>query len=210
MGKKITGILLYVLITFSVFAGGNSSGTDSITKQAAYKPRILVAYFSRADENYGVGFVKKGNTEIIAEMIAEETGADSFKIERATPYPSDYKKCTEEARLEQSKNARPELKNTLISLDDYDVIFLGMPVWWSDMPMPVYKFAEGLDWNGKTVYPFTTHAGSGLASIPRTLKNICNGATIADSFTISGTDAQNNQSKAKKAVLEWIKLKKNW
>ena len=169
-----------------------------------------MAYFSRADENYGVGVVKKGNTEIIAEMISEETGADIFKIERAAPYPADYKKCTEEARREQSKNARPELKNTLISLDDYDVIFLGMPVWWSDMPMPVYTFAEELDWNGKKVFPFTTHAGSGLSSIPRTLKNICNGATIADGFTISGADAQNNQSKAKKAVLEWIKLKKNW
>ena len=77
MTKKIIGILLHTLITFSIFAGGNSSGTGSITKQAAYKPRILVEYFSRADENYGVGVVKKGNTEIIAEMIAEETGADA-------------------------------------------------------------------------------------------------------------------------------------
>lgn len=102
-------------------------------------------------------------------MIAEETGADTFKIERATPYPADYDACTEEAQQEQRKNARPELKNTLDNLDDYDVVYLGMPVWWGDMPMPVYTFVEGLDWNGKTVYPFTTHAGSRLSSIPRHL-----------------------------------------
>ena len=167
--------------------------------------RILVAYFSRADDNYGVGVAEKGNTEIIAEMIAEETGADTFKIERATPYPADYDACTEEAQQEQRKNARPELKNTLDNLDDYDVVYLGMPVWWGDMPMPVYTFVEGLDWNGKTVYPFTTHAGSRLSSIPRTLGNICDGATIGDGFTIAGTDAQNAQDKAKEAVTEWLR-----
>ena len=138
-------------------------------------------------------------------MIAEETGADTFKIERATPYPADYDACTEEAQQEQRKNARPELKNTLDNLDDYDVVYLGMPVWWGDMPMPVYTFVEGLDWNGKTVYPFTTHAGSGLSSIPRTLGNICDGATIGDGFTIAGTDAQNAQDKAKEAVTEWLR-----
>lgn len=73
------------------------------------------------------------------------------------------------------------------------------------MPMPVYTFVEGLDWNGKTVYPFTTHAGSRLSSIPRTLGNICDGATIGDGFTIAGTDAQNAQDKAKEAVTEWLR-----
>ena len=189
---------------------GLTTGTNenpSETEQTSEKnnTHILVAYFSRADENYGVGVVEKGNTEIIAEMIAAETGADTFKIERATPYPADYDACTEEAQQEQRENARPKLKNILDNLNDYDVIYLGMPVWWGDMPMPVYTFVEGLDWNGKTVYPFTTHAGSGLSSIPRTLGNICNGATIADGFTISGTDAQNAQDKAKEAVIEWLR-----
>ena len=241
MSKKITGILLCMLMLITLAACGNSSGTahpaEQTTNQSEVSSqekessldtqtgitadseenhseteqtsetnntRILVAYFSRADENYGVGVVEKGNTEIIADMIAEETGADTFKIERAMPYPADYDACTEEAQQEQRKNARPELKNTLDNLDDYDVVYLGMPVWWGDMPMPVYTFVEGLDWNGKTVYPFTTHAGSGLSSIPRTLGNICDGATIGDGFTIAGTDAQNAQDKAKEAVTEWL------
>lgn len=246
MGKKIIGILLCMVMVFSLSACGNSSEMNNTARQTTDRTetfstqqgetenteeatltdtrddnqseteddsdtnntRILVAYFSRADENYGVGVVEKGNTEIIAEMIAEETGADTFKIERATPYPADYDACTEEAQHEQRENARPELKNTLDNLDDYDVIYLGMPVWWGDMPMPVYTFVEGIDWNGKTVYPFTTHAGSGLSSIPRTLENICNGATIGDGFTIAGTDAQNNQDKAKEAVNEWLQSNK--
>ena len=242
MSKKITGVLLCMLMGVTLAACGNSSGTDNPKGQTTDQSevssqekeslsdtqtgitadteenyseaeqtsetnntRILVAYFSRADDNYGVGVVEKGNTEIIAEMIAEETGADTFKIERATPYPADYDACTEEAQQEQRKNARPELKNTLDNLDDYDVVYLGMPVWWGDMPMPVYTFVEGLDWNGKTVYPFTTHAESRLSSIPRTLGNICDGATIGDGFTIAGTDAQNAQDKAKEAVTEWLR-----
>lgn len=96
-------------------------------------------------------------------MIAEETGADIFKIERANPYPTDYDECVDEAKKEQSDNARPELKNTLDNLDDYDAIYLGMPVWYGDMPMPVYTFIESLTWNGKTVYPFTSGQMNGLS-----------------------------------------------
>ena len=142
MSKKITGVLLCMLMGVTLAACGNSSGTDNPKGQTTDQSevssqekeslsdtqtgitadteenyseaeqtsetnntRILVAYFSRADDNYGVGVVEKGNTEIIAEMIAEETGADTFKIERATPYPADYDACTEEAQQEQRKNA---------------------------------------------------------------------------------------------------------
>ena len=242
MSKKITGILLCVLMVIALAACGNSSGTahpaaqpkdkSEVSSQQGYSSsnaqraqnkdmdnksnsetgqvsktnnaRILVAYFSRADENYGVGFVEKGNTEIIAEMIAEETGADTFKIERATPYPANYDECADVSKKEHRDNARPELKNALDNLDDYDVIYLGVPIWWGDMPMPVYTFVEGLDWQGKLIYPFTTHAGSGLSSVPRTLGRICDGALIGDGLAIAGTTAQNNQDKARKAVVEWI------
>lgn len=71
--------------------------------------------------------------------------------------------------------------------------------------MPVYTFVEGLVWDGKTIYPFINQEGSGLSSIPRTLRNICAGATIADGFTISGADAQNSYDKAKKVMVEWTK-----
>ena len=90
--------------------------------------KVLVAYFSRADENYGVGYIEKGNTAIIAEMIAEETGGELFHIERETPYPAVYDKCTEEAKQEQNDNARPALAEDK-DISEYDVIFLGFPIW---------------------------------------------------------------------------------
>ena len=108
--------------------GTNENYSETEQTSETNNTRIFVAYFSRADENYGVGVVEKGNTEIIAEMIAAETGADTFKIERATPYPADYDACTEEAQQEQRENARPKLKNILDNLNDYDVIYLGMVV----------------------------------------------------------------------------------
>lgn len=89
--------------------------------------KILVAYFSRAGENYGVGVIEKGNTAIIAEMIASQTGGDLFQIETVNPYPESYDECTEVAQQEQRDNARPELTGTVENFEDYDVVFLGYP-----------------------------------------------------------------------------------
>lgn len=166
--------------------------------------RILVAYFSRTDENYGVGYISRGNTAIVAEMIAGELGADLFRIERVAPYPENYNDCTDEAKKEQLANARPPLRRMLNNLNDYDVIYLGMPVWWGDMPMPVYTFVEGLDWNGKVVYPFTTHAGSRLGNIPASFQRECAGATVKDGLAISGYDAQNNQKEVRNIVQSYL------
>ena len=206
-GKEVLykSIVIGVLSLLMLSGCENGSGANKPQGDTQDKDsRILVAYFSRADENYSVGVIEKGNTEIIAEMIREEKDADLLKIERVEPYPAICRDCTREAESEKNSNARPRLKNTLESLNDYDVIYLGMPVWHSDMPMPVYTFIEGLDWNGKTVYPFVTHEGSGLASIPQTLRSILKGATVNDGLAIRGQDAQNNRDSAKKALLEWL------
>ena len=166
---------------------------------------ILIAYFSRADENYGVGMIEKGNTEIIAEMIADETGGELFHIERSTPYPADYDECTDEAKREQEENARPELASDLEGIESYDTIFLGFPIWWSDMPMAVYTFLESHDFSGKTIIPFCTHAGSGLSSTVSSIQTACPDATVLDGFSIQGSTAQNDQSNANEAVIEWLK-----
>lgn len=165
--------------------------------------KILIAYFSRADENYGVGVIEKGNTEIIAEMIAEETGGELFHIERDTPYPAEYEACTDEAKQEQSDHARPNLKAD-VDISDYDIIYLGYPTWWGDMPMPVYTFLEAHDWNGKTVIPFCTHAGSGLSNTETAIKDTCSGATVLDGLAVVGTTAQNNRDEAESSVTEWL------
>lgn len=166
---------------------------------------ILIAYFSRADENYGVGMIEKGNTEIIAEMIADETGGELFHIERSTPYPADYDECTDEAKREQEENARPELASNLENIENYDTIFLGYPIWWSDMPMAVYTFLESHDFAGKTIIPFCTHAGSGLSSTVSSIQAVCPDATVLDGFSIQGSTAQNERSNANEAVMEWLK-----
>ena len=123
----------------------NSIPNDFSDTDAERNSKVLVAFFSRADENYDVGYIEKGNTHIIADMIAEEVGADSFEIVRVTPYPEEYKACTDEAKEEQNANARPELAARVDNFGDYDTIFLGYPIWSGDMPMPVYTFLESYD-----------------------------------------------------------------
>ena len=166
--------------------------------------RVLIAYFSRAGENYGVGVIEKGNTEIVAEMIAEQTGGDLFHIETVTPYPEDYDACTAVARREQDENARPALAATVENIDDYDTVYLGYPIWYGDMPMAVYTFLESLDWSGKIIIPFSTHAGSGLSGTQAHIASACPGAELGSGFTIPGQTAQNNRETTRRAVLEWL------
>ena len=179
--------------------------SDAQTESTAESgKKVLVAFFSRTGENYGVGVIEKGNTHIIADMIAAEMDADTFEIARVTPYPEAYRDCTDEAQTEKAANACPELTATVDNFDDYDVIFLGYPIWWSDMPMPVYTFLESYDFSGKTVIPFCTHAGSGLSGAVQTLKNKLTGATLLDGLAIAGATAQNSQDEAKQSVLDWL------
>lgn len=123
----------------------------------------LVAFYSRADENYFGGtlrYIDKGNTQIAAEILQSLTGADMFRIEQLTPYSKDYNSCIEEARSDLRRNARPELKAMPESLDKYDTIYLGFPNYWGTMPMAVFTFLKRSDLKGKTIKPFCT-AGSG-------------------------------------------------
>ena len=165
--------------------------------------KILIAYFSRAGENYNVGLIEKGNTEIIAEIIAEQTGGDLFHIETVHPYPVEYDACTEAAQQELHDQARPELTASVNNFDDYDVIYLGYPIWWSDMPMAVYTFLESYDFTGKTIVPFDTNEGSGLASTVNSIRNTCVGANVLDGFAIRGSLAQNRQA-ATDEVVNWL------
>jgi flavodoxin len=118
------------------------------------KAIFLWHFFSQAGEQYGVGVVEKGNTQIVAEMIANETDADLFHIERKEAYPTTYNDLLSEAQDELKNSVRPELSATVDKWDDYDVVFIGYPIWWGDMPMPVYTFLESFDWTGKNSHSF--------------------------------------------------------
>lgn len=163
----------------------------------------LVAYYSRADENYFGGtkkYIEVGNTEKVAIMIADMTGADLYKIDQMHPYSDDYDTCIKEAKDDLRSNTRPELKNMLKSIDEYDEIYLGYPNYWGTMPMAVYTFLESFDWSGKKVYPFCTHEGSGLSSTESDIKKY---AEVMKSIAIRGSDVDTSQNKIK----EWVEKK---
>ncbi|MCA5578503.1 flavodoxin [Enterocloster clostridioformis] len=163
----------------------------------------LVVFYSRADENYFGGayrYIEVGNTEKAANMIAAATGAELFKIEQAEPYAADYDTCIEQAKKDLQAKARPELARTLGSLDGYDEIYLGYPNYWGDMPMAVYTFLEAFDWTGKTIHPFCTHEGSGLAGTERKIQQTCKGAKVEKGLAIHGSSVDG----AKAAVEKWV------
>ena len=169
----------------------------------AASAKNLVIIFSRADENYTVGYIEKGNTMILAEMIAKKTNSELFEVKPAKKYPADYDTCIDIAKREQNQNARPKILEDK-DISEYDTIFLGYPVWWGDIPMCLYTFIEGHDWNGKKIIPFCTHEGSGSGRTDRTLKNLMKGAEIQRAFAMAGHTAQNNRASAEKEIQKWL------
>ena len=136
------------------------------TQESMKKGKTLVVYFSKAGENYAVGNIKKGNTRIIAEMIAEETDGTLFQIEPVKDYPKDYTKCTEVAQQELDSNARPAVKGD-IDVENFDVVYIGYPIWYGEAPRIIYTFLDTYDCSGKTVIPFCTSSSSSIdGSIP--------------------------------------------
>lgn len=162
--------------------------------------KSIVIYFSRADENYEVGFIDKGNTEVVAEFIQDLTGAELFKVERKIPYAKDYSSCLIDAQREQQRDDRPELVKELSSIDEYEVVYVGAPVYWGGLPQPMLTQIEKLDWNGKIVRPFSTHEGSELGNIQKQLESICKGAEVLNGLAIRGALVHSSKDK----VENWI------
>lgn len=165
-------------------AGETAEATD-----AAGESRVLVAYFSWS-----------GNTEAMANLIAEQTGGTLFEIAPATPYTDDYDALLDVAQQEQAEDARPELAASVENWDSCDVIFVGYPDWWSDAPMVIYSFLESYDWTGKTLVPFCTSGGSGFGRSLDRLSDSAPGATILEGLHVSGSSAAGSGDQ----VAEWI------
>ena len=152
---------------------------------------ILLAYFSRPGENYYYGGRRDlavGNTQVLAEMIAELIDCDVFRIEAAEPYPEAYDATVARNVTEQDSDARPEIASPLPSIDGYDRILLGSPIWNVRPPMIMNTFVDGLDFAGKTVHPFVTYAVSGLGSTQRVYTEACVGAEIRPGLAIRGEE----------------------
>ena len=166
--------------------------------------KSLIVVYSRADENYNVGTITTGNTMKLAQIIAEKTGAEIFEVKPAKEYPADYDSCMDVAKKEQAANARPAILEDK-DISEYDTIYFGYPIWWGDIPMPLYTFVEAHDWSGKTVIPFCTHEGSGAGRTDRTLKAVMKGAKIARVTAVRGSAAQSGNAVAVKAVTDMLK-----
>lgn len=161
---------------------------DDINTEVPGNLKILVAYFS-----WG------GTTQRMAQQIQQATGAALFRIEPVVPYPTEYTPCTQVAREEKDSNARPAIKNSVSGWDDYDVVFIGCPVWWWTTPMIIHTFCESYNFKGKTVIPFCTYASTYR---DETLAEIVNSTPDAAHLQGLGlTSGQINQS----AINSWLK-----
>lgn len=227
MNKKI---IIGMIIGIIVIAGGvisfmiinqNKANTSTKTKEPeeqievggentkidASGKKSLVTYFSLPDSEEDDSTVtvdgeNLGNTQYVAMLIEEKTGADLYRIEAKNPYTTNHEKLVEQAQEEQNNNARPEIKSKITNFDEYDIIYVGYPIWWSDMPQILYTFFELYDFEGKTVIPFSTHGGSGLAGTVDTIKSKLSTATVEDNaFSLS----RNSMETAPKEVEAWLK-----
>ena len=185
--KILILFMVFVLLISSVYA---QSGT-------------LVAYFSLAGEQYEVGVIDKGNTEIVAELIASLTSADLFSIVPDTPYPETYRELLNTA-MEENEDNHPSILNAVENMDRYKTVFIGYPIWNGDMPWIVRDFLSSYDFSGKTIIPFCTHAGSRFGRSLSTLKALLPDSEILEGFAVRGSIAQQNESEAMDLVRDWL------
>ena len=180
------------------------------------KPSILIAYFTRADNISLAGNVDttthasvkpingeyKGDTEIIAEWIQHEIGGDLFSIQTVNPYSADYNESVDQGGIEKRKNVHPPLTTRVQNMADYDIVFLGYPMWWRDVPMAVYTFLDTYDLAGKTLVPFSTHMGGGLGESLKTLHKLEPDATMLEALLISDYSLLQDEQKVENWLAE--------
>lgn len=166
--------------------------------------RTLMAYFSRSGENYYYGGrrdLEVGNTEVLARIIAELIGCDVHRIEATDPYPDGYDATVARNVTEQNADERPAIANPLASIERYDRLLLGSPIWNVRPPMILSTFAESYDFTGKTVHPFVTYAVSGLGSTERDYAEACAGARISPGLAVQGEEATQHRDD----VATWLR-----
>lgn len=163
--------------------------------------KILIVYFSRTGYNYPNQWLDIGHTARVAGYIADLTGGDRFEIIPVVPYPDNYQETVAIAREEYDSNARPEIQNRLENLDEYDTVFIGGPIWHGAMPMIIHTFYESYDLAGKTLVPFSTHAGSGLGDCERLARSYYPDNTVLSGLAVQGTASAN----ARADVEAWLR-----
>lgn len=185
--------------------------TTTNEEKIANSGKTLIAYFSlpentgvaREDSTITVNGERLGNTQYVANLIKEHTRADIFRIEPVKQYNTeDHQALIDDAQEEQRQNARPEIKNKINNFEDYDTIFIGYPIGWSDLPQILYTFLESYNFTGKNVYLFSTNGGSGLSGTVSTITNRLSGANVnSNAFKLH----RNSMEDAPAEVESWLK-----
>lgn len=171
-------------------AGDAAASSQTGTAEAAEGlGNSLVVYFSWS-----------GNTKSVAEEIGRQTGAELFELAPETPYSNDYDTVLDEAKTEQSEDARPGIMGTINGFENYNVIFVGYPNWWGDAPMIIYSFLDDYDLSGKTIIPFCTSGGSGFSDSLNTIRSMEPEAEMLDGLSLGSSEAGNPEG----AVSEWL------
>ncbi len=195
-------------------ANGEKENTEESAIAEEALSDILVVYFSMPETTEPDNMTEEednstvvidgevlGNTQYVAYVIQKNTGADLFRIEPVTPYPTDHRTLVDLAKKEQNESARPELKAAIENLDQYQIIFVGYPNWWGDMPMILYSFFDEHDFSGKTIIPFNTHGGSGFSDTINTIAELEPEASVnQEGFTVSRDDV----AEAEGDILAWL------
>lgn len=215
--KKIISLFMVLTMVLSLAAcSTNQSPNESTPEESSSQTnestptpsntngKNLVVYFLMPDNvddsTVVIDGETLGNTQYMAYVIQETVGADIFRIEPETPYPTDHDELVDIAREEQSNNARPAIKDTIENFDTYENIFVGYPNWWGDMPMILYSFFDEYDFSGKTIIPFNTHGGSGFSGTISTIKELEPNAEVLDGKSISRNDIQD----AEQEIVDWV------
>ena len=203
MKKTVSLAVLVFIVTATIIVSAQS--------QAGSK-RILIAYFSMPETD-GLNAVSgasrlvvdgtvTGNVQFVANAIQRATGGDLFAIRTVQTYPETHRPLLDMAQNEQRTNARPRLATQISSLQEYDTIFLGYPIWWYDLPMPLYSFLEGYNFAGKTIIPFTVHGGSRLSGTVEKISGLQPQATvITDGLAVS----RNDVARSERDVTAWLR-----
>ena len=206
MFKSFKYILASVFcLLISTACNGNSfnNTTQNNSKTMENKGKALVVFFSHVGDNYAVGNIEVGNTKIVADYISEITGADQFEIVTHKYDGMAYTPLINLAQEETRKGELPPYEGEVGDLSQYDTVFIGGPVWWGTYPQVMFTFFKKHqnDLKGKTVIPFTTHEGSGLANCVEDVKGAFPGANVTKGFSIYGHDVRSGKNKVEK----WLK-----
>ena len=207
MKRIITAVLALLMVT-SCNAQNNDVETlratsmknDKSQKQNTMSKSIVI-FFSHAGDNYSVGNIEVGNTKIVADYITEIKGADQFEIVTHKYDGMAYMPLIELAKEEANKGELPPYEGTAPDLSQYDTVFIGGPVWWGTYPQVMFTLFKDINLDGKTVIPFTTHEGSGLASCANDVKKAFPKAKVTGEFSIYGHEVRTGKAKVEK----WLK-----